>query len=126
MESPKIEDQAEEVLEIETKTSNTDGQPEIISKRDCTMILELLKTPTLREIMTEFSAKEAVIIMLKLGYVDNKHFSTESIAEFLGITTTEVRESVIKILNLYKKPFIDFIEQAPSQLNDDAFTGTSR
>ena len=107
------------VVNVPETTSNI--EPEI-SKTDCIAMLELLKTPTLKEIMTEFSAKDAIIIMLKLGYVDNKYFSTESIAEFLGITNNEVRESTTKILSLYRQTFVNFIDTATAQLNNNEFT----
>ena len=125
-EAPEVKQSVDEVLEIEVPTPTIEPEQPCISKSDYVAMLELLKTPTLKEIMTEFSAKDAVIIMLKLGYIDNKYFSTESIAEFLGITTTEVRESTTKILSLYKKNFVNFIEQTTSQLNGDSFTGSSR
>ena len=42
------------------------------------------------------SIKETIIISLKLGYVDDKYFSTESIAQFLGIDNQEVIETTKK------------------------------
>ncbi|UKI58206.1 MAG: hypothetical protein L6V81_01820 [Clostridium sp.] len=40
------------------------------------------KTPTFSDMLSILTPKEAVIIMLKLGYIDNKYFSTDRIAEF--------------------------------------------
>lgn len=64
--------------------------------------------------MTELNPKAAVIIALRLGYVDNKYFSTESIATFLGIEETEVRETTKEVLNVYKNNINNFIDKAIS------------
>lgn len=66
-------------------------------------MLELLRTPTFTEMMSVLTAKESIIISLKLGYVDGKYFSTESIAQFLGIEEKEVIEATKKVLLLYKE-----------------------
>ena len=56
------------------------------------------------------SFKEAIIISLKLGYVDEKYFSTESIASFLQIEEEEVREIIKKVLLVYKENINDFLD----------------
>ena len=63
-------------------------------------MLELLRTPTFSQMLSVFTAKEAVIIALKLGYVDGKRFETASIAQFLGIEVEEVRGTIRKYLLL--------------------------
>ena len=55
------------------------------------------------------SVKEAIIISLKLGYVDEKYFSTEAIAQFLGIEEEEVIETTKKVLVLYKEKINNFL-----------------
>ena len=56
-------------------------------------ILELMRTTSFGDMLKSLTSKEAVIICLKLGYVDDKYFTTESIAVFLGIETSEVIET---------------------------------
>ena len=73
--------------------------------------------------MTELNPKAAVIIALRLGYVDGKYFSSESIATFLGIETQEVIETTTEILNLYKKNLNSFIDKAISYTE---YKGTTR
>ena len=55
------------------------------------------------EITKNLPFKEAVIISLRLGYVDGKYFSIESIAKFLKIEEKEVIEAIKKVLLLYKE-----------------------
>ena len=73
-----------------------------IEKDDCLKILELMRTPSFGEMLKSLTPKEAIIICLKLGYVDEKYFTTESIAGFLGIETSEVIETTKKVLLVYK------------------------
>ena len=65
------------------------------------------------------SPKEAVIISLKLGYVDGKYFTNESIANFLGISEDEVRETLKKILLLYKDNINEIIDHLISLVTSD-------
>ena len=83
-----------------------------MTKDDCLKILELLRTPTFNQKMSVLSVKESVIISLKLGYIDGKYFSTESIAEFLGIEPQEVIDTTKKVLLLYKENINQFIDNA--------------
>ena len=83
-----------------------------MTKDDCLKILELLRTPTFNQMMSVLSVKESVIISLKLGYIDGKYFSTDSIAEFLGIEPQEIIDATRKVLLLYKENINQFIDNA--------------
>ena len=68
------------------------------------------------------SVKEAVIISLRLGYINGLTFSTESIAKFLEIDEDEVREITKKALLLYKdniNEFLDKIINITTDLEDE-------
>lgn len=109
----------------ETSSTNSNTQIETtdkMQKEDYLKILELLKTPTLYELMTNLSPKQAIIIALRLGYVDNKYFSSESIATFLGIEVEEVRQTTTEILNLHKQNLNNMIDTATSYLNEESYT----
>ena len=80
-----------------------------ITKDDCVKILKLLRTPTFTEMLNVLSVKEAIIISLKLGYVDEKYFSTAAIAQFLDIEEEEVIDVTKKVLLLYKEKINDFL-----------------
>ena len=92
-----------ETKEESIQVAKSDEVSNDITKDDCMKMLELLRTPTFTEMMSILTAKESIIISLKLGYVDGKYFSTESIAQFLGIEETEVIEATKKVLLLYKE-----------------------
>lgn len=83
-----------------------------IEKDDYLKILELMRTPSFGEMLKSLTPKEAVIICLKLGYVDGKYFTTESIANFLGIETNEVIDTTKNILLVYKENINKFIDKA--------------
>lgn len=81
-----------------------------IYKEDAIKILELMRTPSYNELTSSFSAKDAIIIGLKLGYIDGKYFSTEAIANFLGESEDTVRESTQKVLLAYKEHLMSTID----------------
>lgn len=83
-----------------------------MNKDDYIKILELLRTPSFEQLMSILSPKEAIIISLKLGYVDGKYFSTEAISNFLGIEKEEIIEITKKILLVYKEQINSFIDTA--------------
>ena len=92
-------------------TKLAEGEKEM-SKEDYNKILELLRTPTFTEMLAVLSPKEAIINMLRLGYVDNKYYSKEAIANFLGISEEEVIESSKKALLTYKERINSFLDKA--------------
>ena len=94
--------------EIKSESSNVES----MTKEDCLKILELLRTPSFNQMMSILSVKESVIISLKLGYIDGKYYSTDSIAQFLGIEQQEVIDTTRKILLLYKENINKFIDNA--------------
>ncbi|MBE6148730.1 MAG: sigma-70 family RNA polymerase sigma factor [Firmicutes bacterium] len=97
-----------------------------VTKEACIKILEMLKTPSFGQMMGTLSAKEAVIISLKLGYIDGKYFSTSAIANFLGIEDHEVIETTRKVLLLYKESFDKFLDEAIKYAMLDFDDGTPK
>ena len=99
---------------IETLTKPIDNLQiscnDSFSKEESIKILEMFRTPTFSQMLELVSPREAIIISLKLGYVDGKFFSTESIANFLGIDEIEVIEATKKVLLLYKTNINQFID----------------
>ncbi len=92
----------------------------MVTKEDYVRILELLKTPSFAQMLSTLSVKEAVIISLKLGYIDGKYFSTKSISEFLGIEASEVIDVTKKILLVYKDQFNAFLDKAITIVTDES------
>ncbi len=115
--------EAELVSKKETKeesiqVAKSDQVCNDITKDDCMKMLELLRTPTFTEMMSILTAKESIIISLKLGYVDGKYFSTESIAQFWGIEEKEVIEATKKVLLLYKENINSFLDNIIKVVTD--------
>ena len=129
--APKIRKRKEplqlEKAEVE-KPSNPDIIPskvelptnQKVTKEDCLKMLDLLRTPTFIQMMGTLTAKEAVIISLRLGYIDGKYFSTKSIANFLGMEEQEVIECSKKVLLLYKDNLNSFLDEIINLATDQA------
>ena len=69
--------------------------------------------------MEVLSPKEIVVIMLRLGYVDNKYFTSKSIADFLGIDVDEVYNITKKSLELYKSKINSYLDSAIGFMSND-------
>lgn len=91
--------------------SNVVREHDKFTKDDYSSMLELLRSPSFTDMMNILSAKEAVIISLRLGYVDNKYFTPKAISNFLGIDEEEVNETTKKVLLVYKDNFNNFIDR---------------
>lgn len=100
-----------------------------ITKDNCMKILELCETPTFKQMMSFLTPTEAIIISLKLGYVDGKPFSTKSIAQFLGMEENDVSKIAKKILLVYKdkiNTFLDNIKEVRTSEIDEEQIITSK
>ena len=64
-------------------------------------------------------SKEMVVISLKFGFIDNKYYSNESIANFLGISEEEVINIVKNSLELYKERINNLFDIFSDVLLDD-------
>ena len=64
---------------------------------------KLLRTSTFSKITYLLTAKETIIILLKLGYTNRKYYSTEPIAKFLNIEKNKAIKTSKELLFLYKK-----------------------
>lgn len=102
----------EEVENIHENTNDT-------SINEYKMLLELLKASTFNDMLKVLTPKEAVIVCLRLGYIDNKYFTSESIANFLGIDTLEVTETTKKVLLLYRDNINKIIDTAIENTTKD-------
>lgn len=97
---PKIN--AKPIAELnDTEKEETTEEP--ITKEDYIKMLELLRSPKFSKMLNRYSAKEKMIISLKLGYIDGKCFSTQAISEFLEIPEKEIISLTHKVLLEYQK-----------------------
>ncbi|MCM1370550.1 MAG: sigma-70 family RNA polymerase sigma factor [Clostridium sp.] len=111
-ENEVINNQVQESIPINLKDSSKNKEVLNLEKEDYIKMLELIKSTSFKEMLNILTPKEALIICLKLGYIDDKYFSTESIANFLGIDESEVNEITKKVLLLYKEKINKFIDDA--------------
>lgn len=89
------------------------------NKENNIIMLEILKNLTFTKMLEKLSFKEAIIISLRLGYVEEKYYSTESIATFLGIEELEVIEVTKKVLILYRDNINSFIDAAINEIKSE-------
>lgn len=115
----KITETKENPLIPRTETNKEIHKPNNITREDGNKILELLRTPTFMQMMSTLTVKEAIIISLRLGYIDGKYFSTESIAKFLGIEEEEVKDAVKKVLLIYKENINSFLDSLIQTANEE-------
>ena len=111
-----------EVLIVEEKEHsirNNDIKNNSITKDDYMKMLDLIKTPAFNQLMNMLTVKESIIVSLKLGYVDDKYFSTESIAQFLGIEEEEVRRITKEVLIKYKNQMNSLLDNIIEFTTDD-------
>ena len=100
-----IEEHQEKLSLQETEESSIEDQKTSIEQlpEDTDNELLMLRTPLLEKRMTKLAPKDLVIISLKLGYIDNKFFSTKEISKFLDITEEEINQTTKKVLLSYKE-----------------------
>lgn len=91
-----------------------------ITKDVYIQMLELLRTPIFSNLLKRLDPKEAVIISLKLGYIDGKYFSNEAISNFLEIDSKEITEIVTRALSSYKQMLNIIIDETISITADDS------
>ena len=83
-----------------------------IENKDFGAVLRYMKQMRFDEMLSCLTPKEAVIVCLRLGYVDDMYYTSEAIANFLGISVEEVCEITKKVLILYQEKINGFINEA--------------
>lgn len=101
----------DQVSQINMFNDKKEVVQEEMTKEVYTKILELLKTPAFSSLLNKLDAKEAMIVSLKLGYVDGKSFSNAAIAKFLEMDKQEVIEIITKVLLNYKDKLNQFLDE---------------
>ena len=114
-----IQEKSKQREQVENPVKSTSSNNEVMTKEDCIKILELLRTTSFAQMMSTLSVKEAVIISLKLGYIDGKYFSTKAISEFLEIEPSEVIETIKNVLLVYKENINSFLDNVIAIATDE-------
>lgn len=100
----EINIQIEPVTKIDSEENN-------LTKENYIEILNLLKTPMFNRMLENLTSKEAIIISLKMGYIDSKYFTNESISNFLNISLEEVESIILRVMMLYKNNVNDSLDK---------------
>ena len=100
----EINIQIEPVTKIDSEENN-------LTKENYIEILNLLKTPMFNRMLENLTPKEAIIISLKMGYIDSKYFTNESISNFLNISLEEVESIILRVMMLYKNNVNDSLDK---------------
>lgn len=83
----------------------------LLLKEDYERLLVLVQSKSFTDLLQYVSPKEATIISLRFGFVDNKFFTPKSISDFLGVTDEEIKNATRKVLFLLKEDTDSFLER---------------
>lgn len=123
--------EADSIVQIEDDVQDKESQEEVVgevrrevlnedkmSKTDWKKVLEIVRTENFQRLLGELSVKEAIVMILRLGFIEDKCYSTESIAEFLEIEVQEVREITKRVLYLYQRNINEIFDKLIENLDD--------
>ena len=100
---------AQEVIEYDNPTPTNYVQ---LTKEDYVNIIDMIKSPSFGSLVASLGNEDAMIASLTLGLFEGKYFSTESVANFLGVSQDRVIDSTKNALYSYKEKFLGFIDKA--------------
>ena len=83
-------------------------------------LFNVLRLPRFSDVLNNFNAKETIVILLKLGYVDGRYYSNDVISKFLDISNDEIIEVTKKALSLYKVSLIQLVDDVVISASEDA------
>ena len=97
----------------ETETTEETVQPQnSLNKEDYKQILGIFHNPEFLEMTKKKPLDECLIMSLKLGYFQEKCFSTDAIADFLDVDKEYVINVTKQGLNSYKEKLNQMIDEA--------------
>ena len=73
-----------------------------ITEQDYNKVLAILKTPEFIKLTRIINIQQTIIIILKLGYIDGKHFSNKVIANFLKMDEEQVEYNIQRSINVLR------------------------
>lgn len=75
-----------------------DGTYKEITREDCNKLVARLRNSGFKPLLDKVTLIEAVIITLRLGYLDGKYFSVQTVAKLLGVNDNDVRRATQKAM----------------------------
>ena len=97
---------------VEEKTEETVQPQNFLNKEDYKQILGIFHNPEFLEMTKKKPLDECLIMSLKLGYFQEKCFSTDAIADFLDVDKEYVINITKQGLNSYKEKLNQMIDEA--------------
>lgn len=97
---------------VEEKTEETVQPQNSLNKEDYKQILGIFHNPEFLEMTKKKPLDECLIMSLKLGYFQEKCFSTDAIADFLDVDKEYVINVTKQGLNSYKEKLNQMIDEA--------------
>jgi len=85
----------------------------------CDPMLKMLKDANFDVVLKVLSIKEAVILCLSLGYVNNQYLSSSNIATFLKMDEREVLDIKKRALMIYKEKMVHLLDQAIENVSQE-------
>lgn len=82
-------------------------------------IIDILQKNEFKEMTKNKPANEFLIVSLKFGYFQNKCFSTDEIADFLGVDKEYVIDVTKKVLTSYKQRLNQMIDEVITTNKED-------
>jgi len=108
-----------DILESTVGISDCNGLNDM-SSGDANKILEVLNLVSFEQLYSSLGIEDAVIISLSLGKIRGRFFSVEEISDFLNISNSEVRESIKKVLEVYKEYLLDILDKATNIVSSNS------
>ena len=97
-----------------------------LNRDEYTKLIQILKKPDVIGVMTGLSMKEKIIVSLRLGYVDGKHFSVDAISEFLGLSNHDILKTSVEFMTKHSDKVDSILNKAMDFAFDSDTSSSSK
>lgn len=97
-----------------------------LNRDEYTKLIQILKKPDVIGVMTGLSMKEKIIVSLRLGYVDGKHFSVDAISEFLGLSNHDILKTSVEFMTKHSDKVDSILNKAMDFAFDSDASSSSK
>lgn len=97
-----------------------------LNRDEYTKLIQILKKPDVIGVMTGLSMKEKIIVSLRLGYVDGKHFSVDAISDFLGLSNHDILKTSVEFMTKHSDKVDSILNKAMDFAFDSDASSSSK
>lgn len=97
-----------------------------LNRDEYTKLIQILKKPDVIGVMTGLSMKEKIIVSLRLGYVDGKHFSVDAISDFLGLSNHDILKTSVEFMTKHSDKVDSILNKAMDFAFDSDISSSSK